>query len=182
MWVFVVGCAHAAPPPAVTAESSGPIDAPGGGAEVRRTALALEQCRTTHASDPTWAGRDALDTLEARLRAHLASLRPPRVVAPEEVQPLAEALWGLLDQGSLGPGHDATVDRAEAAAERLLRDRGEDACVAAAQDALAAAQEIGTVADAAHGVDPCEAEALAARRATLELSLTSPSTSGGNEP
>lgn len=180
VWVFVVGCAHAPPPvadtPPAQAEACVPESA------VTDAERALETCRGAHASDATWAGRDARDALEASLSAHLASLRPPRTVEPGEVQPLAEALWALLDRAALPPGSRATEDRAEAAAERLLRDRGEDACVAAAEEALEVTREIATVADPTHGTDPCEAETLAARRATLERALCAEPTSGGEAP
>lgn len=180
MWVFVVGCAHAPSPATETHPAEDEACVPE--SALAQAQRALEACRGAHASDTTWAGREARDALETSLSAHLASLRPPREVQPGEVQPLAEALWALLDRAALPPGSRATEDRAEAAAERLLRDRGEDACVAAAEEALEVTREIGTVADPTHGIDPCEAETLAARRATLERALCTTSTSGDESP
>lgn len=171
MWVFVVGCAHAPAPAPVATPAADPDDPCNDTANVAQSEGALARCHDAHASDARWPGRAARDALEARLSQHLASLRPPRTVDPSEVQPLAEALWALLDQAPLPPGNSATQDRAEAAAERLLRDRSESSAVGAAEDALAVTREIGTVADPTHGTDPCESEALAARRATLERAL-----------
>jgi hypothetical protein len=118
---------------------------------------ALGECRATHVSDAGWPARGAYDALLPRLSSHLASLDPPRVVASEEVQPLAEGIWELLDQIEFPAGTDAARGRAEDAAERLLRDRDARSAAGAATEALDAITNVGAVADPT--VDPCAPEA-----------------------
>jgi hypothetical protein len=121
---------------------------------------ALGDCRAHHASDPGWPARGAYDTLLPRLASHLASLDPPRAVTPDEVQPLAEGIWELLDQVEFPAGSETARQRAEDATERLLRDRSVAAAPGAAIEALDAVTQIATVADPMGGADPCAGEAL----------------------
>lgn len=136
-----------------------------GGECAARTELAeaedaLGACRATHASDPGWPARGEYDGLLPRLSSHLASLDPPRAVTSDEVQPLAEGIWELLDQVAFPAGTESTRARAEDAAERLLRERDTRAAPGAAIEALDAVTQVGSVADPTGGVDVCASEGV----------------------
>lgn len=155
-----------------TATASSPRPAEGtGGAErpgcdrVASAARTLGGCRGTHAADPGWPARGAYDALVPRLTSHLASLEPARPVTSDEVEPLAEASWDLLDQITISPGTEPARGRAETAIERLLRERDPDAAPGAAIEVLGAVTQLAAVADPTGGADPCAAEALALAQA-----------------
>lgn len=140
-----------------------------------REALAVAQdalgvCRAVHASDAGWPARGEYDAVLPRLSAHLASLDPPRPVTSDEVQPLAEEIWELLDQMEFPAGTEAARGRAETAVERLLRERDARAAPGAAIEALDAVTQIGALADPTGGVDPCAAEDLRVGEARLDES------------
>jgi len=158
----LTACAHAS---AAEAPVPTPADACATAAEIARAEATLGTCRTTHASDPGWPARGAYDAIVPRLSAHLASLDPPREVTTDEVQPLAEQMWALLDQVHFPDAARATRDRAEDAAERLLRERDVRAAPGAAIEALDAIAQVGAVADPTGGTDPCAPET----RLVLEL-------------
>jgi hypothetical protein len=128
---------------------------------------ALGTCRAAHASDAGWPARGEYETVLPHLASHLASLDPPREVTSDEVQPLAEQIWELLDQVEFPAGSEAARGRAETAAERLLRERDARAAPGAAIEALDAVTQIGVVADPSGGVDPCAAEDLHVGEARL---------------
>ncbi len=145
--------AHASTPPSGTAGGDCPARAQLAAAED-----ALGECRALRASDPGWPARGQYDTTLTRLSAHLSSLDPPRAVASEDVQPLAEEMWELLDQVEFPAGTEAARARAETAAERLLRERDVRAAPGAAIEALDSIAQVASVADPTGGVDRCAAE------------------------
>ena len=110
-----------------------------------------------------------------RLASHLASLDPARVVTADEVQPLAEEIWELLDQADLPAGAATVRARAENAAERLLRDRDVRTASGAAIEALEAVTQIAGVADPAGGGAPCATESAHAADARERESRCAPS-------
>ena len=157
---WLLACAGAGP----SGGASAPRSSAGGECaarpELAQAEVSLATCHADHASDPGWPARGAFDALVPRLASHLASLDPPREVTTDEVQPLAEGIWELLDQVDFPPGSEPARGRAEDAAEALLRDRGERAAPGAAIEALDAVTQLGAVADPSGGADPCAAEAL----------------------
>lgn len=156
----------------------------GGDCPARSELAAAEQtlgeCRARNAADPGWPARGAFDALMPRLAAHLASLEPARVVTADEVQPLAEEIWELLDQADLPAGAATLRSRAEDAAEHLLRDRDVRTAPAAAIEALEAVTQIAAVADPAGGVAPCATETAHAADARERESRCAPSSGAGH--
>jgi hypothetical protein len=102
------------------------------------------------ARDPAWPAR----AVGAQLGEHLASLAPPREVSSDEAQPLADAMWALLDRLELGSRTSAARARGEDAAEALLRDRTASTSRQAAEEALAAVGDIAPFTDPPG--DPCD--------------------------
>jgi hypothetical protein len=156
---LLLGACGAAAPRATTSEASSDPGACAARAQLAQAEDALGGCRAAHASDPGWPARGEYDTTVARLSAHLASLDPPRALSSDDVQPLAEEIWELLDQLDLAGGSPERA-RAETAAERLLRERDVRAAPGAAIEALDAVTQIAVVADPTGGIDPCAAESL----------------------
>jgi hypothetical protein len=161
-------CGGSGPAPTATDAT----DTSSGGECAARERLAtaedvLGECRAAHVSDAGWPARGEYAGLLPRLSAHLASLDPPRPVTSDEVQPLAEGIWELLDQVEFPPGTETARSRAEDAAERLLRERDTRAAPGAAIEALDAVTQIGSVADPTGGVDPCAAEGVSVGEARI---------------
>lgn len=176
--VLVCFAASACAPGARATVTTDPSPSAGGECPAREVLAAAESslgdCRASHAADPGWPARGAFDALLPRLTAHLASLDPPREVTSEEVQPLAEGIWELLDQVTFGAGTEPARGRAETAAERLLRERDARAAPGAAIEALDAVTQIGAVADPSAGADPCAAEALHVGEARIDAGACAP--------
>ena len=121
---------------------------------------ALTRCRE---AAPMWAHAALYDTALAEVRALAAA---PRPVPAADAQRAADALWSLLDAVSPELTNHVDLDRAENAAEAVLRDREADPSRAAAAEAEAVLLEI-------HGLlapptDPCAAEATRHEEAVRE--------------
>lgn len=160
VWVIVglVGCGTAQAPSEAT--SSGAEAVCAARAELARTEAELADCRATRSEEPGWPARADFDALVPRLSAHLASLSPARSVSSDEVQPLAEGIWELLDRAQLPESASSARDRAETAAEALLRDRDADHAVPAATEALDAVNAVASAAAPPRPADPCAAVAM----------------------
>jgi hypothetical protein len=174
VWVALglVGCG--APHAASTAESSGGEVVCEARAELARSETELADCRATRSEEPGWPAHAHFDALVPRLAAHVASLSPARSVSSEEVQPLAEGIWELLDQVALPESESAVRDRAETAAEALLRDRDAEHAGAAAAEALDAVNAVATAAAPPTPADPCTAIAARVDAARAQASRCTP--------
>lgn len=112
---------------------------------------ALTRCRE---ATPAWPHAALYDAALAEVRAIAAA---PRPVPAADAQRAADAVWALLDAVSPELTNHVALDRAENAAEAVLRDREGDPSRAAATEAEAVLLEIhGLLAPA---TDPCASEA-----------------------
>lgn len=110
--------------------------------EASEASTALEACRR-EAIVPAWTHQAHYDRALAEVRA-LALLAARGQVEAPQAQAAADAYWALLDAVSPELTNHASLDRAENAAEGILRDREGDPAVAAAaeaEQALAALRE-----------------------------------------
>ncbi len=142
-WLSVVLCFGCG----ASAESPSGDDTSGGEACRSRTdadelAAELATCREGVLAEPDWPAQAAYDTAFELVRAHLQDVSPPREVTSEEVQPIADAIWALLDAVTFPPQPDTLRTRAEDATEALLRDRGREPSATAAQAAFEAVTAI----------------------------------------
>lgn len=113
---------------------------------------ALAACR---ADVPAWRHQAVFDEATRSVQAvAVAAGRGP--VPPEDAQHAADAVWELLDAVSPELTNHLSLDRAENAAEALLRDRQGDAARAAITEASAALEEIRATLVPAE--DPCASQ------------------------
>jgi hypothetical protein len=147
--VLVLGCGGAT---TTTSRDTTPLadPCPGLGNDRDEASAALTQCRERSAA---WAHAALFDTALAEVRALAAA---PRPLPPADAQRAADAVWALLDAVSPELTNHVALDRAENAAEAVLRDREGDPSRAAATEAEAVLLEIhGLLAPPA---DPCASE------------------------
>jgi hypothetical protein len=129
--VLLVGCGG---PAHRGAEEPGPAAAPTPPdcAALRAETLAarqlLEACRSASPA-AEWAHREHFEWLEQQVGSRLMAIRQGEEVAITqlEAQEVAEHVWTLLDAVAEECGDRALLDRAETAAEALLREQAPDA-------------------------------------------------------
>lgn len=121
---------------------------------------ALTACR---AAVPAWRHEGPYTQAITQVRA-LAAISGP--VPPVDAQRAADAVWELLDVVSPELTNHVALDRAENAAEALLRDREGDAARAAVTEAETSLTELRAVLDPQPATDPCAAEQTRADSAT----------------
>lgn len=174
VWVIVGlgGCGQAQAPSEEA--SSGGEAVCAARAELARTEAELADCRATRSEEAGWPARAHFDALVPRLSAHLASLSPARSVSSDEVQPLAEGIWELLDRAQLPESASSVQDRAETAAEALLRDRDADHAAPAATEALDAVNAVALAAAPPTPADPCTAVASRVEEARAAAARCAP--------
>lgn len=133
-------------------------------AEASEAAQALAACRET---SPAWAHQASFDRALAGVRSLAPHTQAPRTgpVPTEEAQRAADGVWELLDEVSPEMTRHAALDRAENAAEALLRDRNGDVARAAVIEAEAALAEVRAVLVPEPTPDACDGETRAAREA-----------------
>jgi hypothetical protein len=142
-------------------------------AEADRAQSALERCRAD-AAIPSWTHQAHYDRALSEVRA-LAVIAPQRAITAAEAQAAADAYWELLDVVSPELTHHASLDRAENAAEGLLRDRAGDAAVRAGQEAEAALGALRSALLPDAPPDPCaEAQARADAAAAAASACAAP--------
>lgn len=147
---LLVGCGGATT--AARTETTPPTDPCQGLVHERDEAsAALTRCRE---ASPAWPHAAVYDTALAEVRAIAAA---PRPVPPADAQRAADAVWALLDAVSPELTNHVALDRAENAAEAILRDREGDPSRAAASEAEAVLLEIHALL--APPPDPCSSEA-----------------------
>lgn len=132
-------------------------------ADADRAVEELEACRRDAPAVAPWPHRERYDRALAEVRA-LQVLAPQRAIEPTEAQVAADAYWELLDAVSPELTNHGSLDRAENAAEGILRDRQGDAAVAATREAELALEEIQRALLPDAPPDPCtERQATADR-------------------
>jgi len=147
LWLGLTACALAACGGASTEGSTTPVaedSCAGPRAEAAEAQSALDACRREASGGPAWAHQVPYDRALAEVRA-LAVLAARGRVEPAQAQVAADAYWALLDVVSPELTNHASLDRAENAAEGILRDREGDPAVAAAAEAE---QALGALRDA----------------------------------
>jgi hypothetical protein len=138
-------------------------------AEADRAVAALEACRRDAPTVAPWAHRERYDHALAEVRA-LQALAPQRVIEPAEAQAAADAYWELLDAVSPELTNHVSLDRAENAAEGILRERQGDPAVAATREAELALEDIQRALLPDAPPDPCAEPQAAADRAVASAS------------
>ncbi|GAB4203038.1 MAG: hypothetical protein OHK0013_16860 [Sandaracinaceae bacterium] len=121
--------------------------------EAERMEAELQRCRASNALAP-WVHQERYDHALFEVRA-LQVLAPQRAISAAEAQDAADAYWELLDAVSPELTAHAPLDRAENAAEAMLRDRTGDAAVQAAQEAEAALAALRSALLPEAPPDPC---------------------------
>jgi hypothetical protein len=122
-------------------------------ADAERAQAELDRCRASATQTP-WAHQERYDRALSEVRA-LQVLAPQRAITPLEAQTAADAYWELLDAVSPELTAHASLDRAENAAEGLLRERTGDAAVRAAQEAEEALAALRSALLPEAPPDPC---------------------------
>lgn len=89
---------------------------------------------------------------------------------PADAQRAADAVWELLDAVSPELTNHVALDRAENAAEALLRDREGDPARAAVTEAASAITDLRAILAPAPAEDPCATEATRAEETTAAAS------------
>ncbi|MBX7190804.1 MAG: hypothetical protein K1X94_02035 [Sandaracinaceae bacterium] len=120
---------------------------------------ALTRCRE---ASTVWAHQAVFDRALAEVR-HVGELGAQGAVPPSDAQRAADAMWELLDAVSPELTNHLALDRAENAAEAILRDREGDPARAARLEAEGALEEIHQVLAPAPAEDPCAGERDRAR-------------------
>ncbi len=120
---------------------------------------ALTRCRE---ATPGWAHQALYDRALGEVQ-NVDTLGAAGPVPPADAQRAADAIWELLDVVSPELTNHLALDRAENAAESILRDREGDAARAARIEARGALEEIHGVLAPAPAEDPCAAEDAHAR-------------------
>lgn len=172
LWLLsLIGCGASSASPQ-TDDTSG-----GEACDARMASDALESelaaCHEAHPAEPPWSAQASYDAVFEQVRAHLGSTSEPREVTSEEAQPIADAIWALLDELTFTAQTESLRARAEDAAEGLLRDRDRDHSVAAAHAAFDAVTSIRATLHPP-APDPCAdaaARADAARAQAARLCL-----------
>jgi hypothetical protein len=128
---------------------------------------ALSRCRE---AVPAWRHEAAYGTALGAVQS-LAAIRGP--VSPADAQRAADAVWELLDAVSPELTNHVALDRAENAAEALLRDREGDAARAAVTEAESSLTELRAVLAPEPAEDPCAAEQARVEETTAAASSCS---------
>ncbi len=128
---------------------------------------ALASCRE---GVPAWP-HEAVYTSALGSVRNLAAISGP--VPPADAQRAADAVWELLDAVSPELTNHVALDRAENAAEALLRDREGDAARAAVTEAESALTDLRAILAPAPAVDPCASEAARVDETTATASSCS---------
>jgi len=127
-----MACGGASPEGSTTPVAEDPCAGRRG--EASEAQSALDACRRDAADAPAWTHQVPYHRAVAEIRA-LAVLAARGRVEPAQAQVAADAYWALLDVVSPELTNHASLDRAENAAEGILRDREGDPAVAAAAEA-----------------------------------------------
>ncbi|MBN8616460.1 MAG: hypothetical protein J0L92_38100 [Deltaproteobacteria bacterium] len=125
---------------------------------------ALGRCRETV---PAWRHEAVYGTARDAVRS-LAAISGP--VPPADAQRAADAVWELLDAVSPEMTSHVALDRAENAAEALLRDREGDAARAAVTEAELSLTELRAILAPEPADDPCAADAARVEETTAAAS------------
>jgi hypothetical protein len=136
-------------------------------AQVRARDEASAALATCREGVPAWRHEAPYTTALEAVRS-LATIRGP--VPPADAQRAADAVWELLDAVSPEMTSHVALDRAENAAESLLRDREGDAARAAVTEADAALTDLRAILAPEPTVDPCADEAARAEETAAAAS------------
>lgn len=162
-WVLLVSaCGGAAPRP----EPTGACDA-----EREEAASAVEArdgCRSTGSEVDD--DERAYLVVQRALETHAASLDAGGEATEESVMALADGFWAYLDQVASHFTDHGPLDRAEDAAEALVRDRSGEGAREAARRALEALNGIhALVSGGGAAAEPCAEEEAIVREANEAL-------------
>ena len=135
---------------------------------LRSTAMqadrALSACRRELGGLPAWPHTTAYDRALAEVRA-LSSIAARGRVEPAQAQTAADEYWRFLDEVSPELTNHASLDRAETAAEGILRAREGDPARAASTEAEEALLGVRRALLPEEPADPCAEAQSAADRA-----------------
>ena len=121
----------------------------------------LASCRRELGQLPSWAHTASYERALSEVRA-LAALAARGAVESAQAQTAADEYWRFLDEVSPELTNHASLDRAETAAEGLLRSREGDGARAAAEEAEQALVTVRRTLLPEEPADPCtEAQAAA---------------------
>lgn len=137
--------------------------------EATAAVAAHDACRQSGAGAPVWAHRERYDRALAEVHA-LQLLASQARVGTTEAQTAADAYWQFLDAVSPELTNHSALDRAEDAAEGILRDREGDPAIAAARTAEEALVEVRRAVLPDEPADPCIDTQASADRAVAAAS------------
>lgn len=129
----------------------------------------LSSCRRELGNLPAWPHTAAYDRALAEVRA-LSALAGRGNVEPAQAQTAADEYWRFLDEVSPELTNHTSLDRAETAAEGILRARQGDPARAAATEAEEALIGVRRALLPEEPADPCAEAQAAADRAVAAAS------------
>jgi hypothetical protein len=129
----------------------------------------LDACRRELGTLPSWSHTATYDRAISEVRA-LGALAERGAVEASHAQTAADEYWRFLDEVSPELTNHASLDRAETAAEGILRSREGDGARAAATEAEEALIGVRRALLPEEPVDPCAEAQVAADRALGDAS------------